>query len=281
MDALFALNAKCPHCFKSLMDTDVTLDNESSIKVDIKIQGEKSWLRLSSVWGSYNLESEKRLKSGDVVEFYCPHCSKSLALKDKCETCGSPKVELNLNTGGKVTICSKRGCTKHAIEIDNVKDFLRIASDHYSMEGYYSGQEATPSVKSVPQISKKVFINSFCPHCKASLVEDGVKILKVINDNGEAGMLYLSPYLNVFIHKSDVELSEGLAVKDAMCPSCNKSLMNKKLKCNVCSAPVVRIEVKAMNKIFPFDICSRKGCKWHGINEEDLKLMFLEDSDEW
>jgi hypothetical protein len=59
MDALFALDIKCPHCFKSLMDSKVTLDNEPSIKVDIKVDGEKSWLRLSSVWGRYTIEAEK------------------------------------------------------------------------------------------------------------------------------------------------------------------------------------------------------------------------------
>ncbi|MFH1223813.1 MAG: hypothetical protein V1647_05680, partial [Pseudomonadota bacterium] len=137
------------------------------------------------------------------------------------------------------------------------------------------------SIKVMPEISKKIYINSFCPHCKTSMVEDDLKVLKIVNDNGEAGMLYLSPYLNIFTHRADVELSEGLAVKDAMCPTCGKTLVDKKLKCQVCSAPIVRLDVKAMNKTFPFDLCSRKGCRWHGLREEDLKLMFLEDSDEW
>jgi len=281
MEALFAINVKCPHCFKSLMDPKITLDNEPSIKVDIKIRGEKSWLRLSSVWGSYTIQSERKINVGDVPEFYCPHCTKSLNLAIKCETCGSPKVELNLNTGGKIMICSKRGCKKHVIEIDNVKDFLRVANDEYRFDGHHESNVPTPSIKAMPEISKKVYVNSFCPHCKKSLIEDHVKVLKIINDNGENGMLYLSPYLNIFIHRSDVELSEGLAVQDAMCPSCGKSLMNDKIKCEICSAPVVRLDVKAMNKTFSFDICSRKGCKWHGLKEDDLKLMFLEDSDEW
>jgi hypothetical protein len=263
------------------MDSKVTLDNEPSIKVDIKVDGEKSWLRLSSVWGSYTIEAEKRIKKGDIAEFYCPHCSKSLNVTSKCETCGAPKIELNLNSGGKVSICSRRGCRRHAIEIDNVKDFLRIANDQYKFGGTYEENEPVPSIKAKPEVTKKVFINSFCPHCKKSLIEDNVKVLKIVNESGEAGMLYLSPYLNIFTHRSDVELSEGLAVKDAMCPSCGKSLVDKNVKCKVCNAPVVRIDVKAMNKVFPFDLCSRKGCKWHGIKEEDLKLMFLEDSDEW
>ena len=281
MESLFALNVKCPHCFTSLMDSTITLDNEPSIKLDIKIRGEKSWIRLSSVWGSYTIESERKLKKGDVAEFYCPHCSKSLEIQSKCEACGAPKVEMNLNTGGKVNICSKRGCKKHGIEIDNVRDFLRVANDQYRFGGDHDENGPAPSIKTMPEITKKVYIDSYCPHCKASLVEDNVKVFKIINDNGEAGMLYLSPYLNIFTHRSDLELSEGLAVKDAMCPFCNKSLIDKNIKCDVCASPVVRIEVKAMNKVFPFDICSRKGCKWHGIKEDDLKLMFLEDSDEW
>ena len=281
MDALFALEVKCPHCFKSLMDSTVLLDNEPSIKVEAKIRGEKSWVRLSSVWGSYTVESERKITAGDTVEFYCPHCSKSLNLQTKCESCGAPKVEINLNTGGKISFCSRRGCKKHAIEIDSVKDFLRIANEQFRFGGSQAENTPSPSIKVLPEISKKIFIDSYCPHCKASLVEDNVKILKIVNDNGESGMLYLSPYLNIFTHKSDLELSEGLAVKDALCPTCNKSLMDKNIKCDVCKAPVVRIDVKAMGKVFPFDICSRKGCKWHGIKEEDLKLMFLEDSDEW
>ncbi|MFH1223729.1 MAG: hypothetical protein V1647_05245, partial [Pseudomonadota bacterium] len=135
METLFVLNVKCPHCLKSLMDNAVTIDNEPSIKMDIKLKGETSWVRLSAVWGSYNIQSERKLNSGDIAEFLCPHCHKLLNIQQKCESCGAPKVEMNLNSGGSITVCSKRGCKKHAIEIDNVKDFLRIAEEQYNLTG--------------------------------------------------------------------------------------------------------------------------------------------------
>jgi hypothetical protein len=43
----------------------------------------------------------------------------------------------------------------------------------------------------------------------------------------------------------------------------------------------VQINVSAMSRMIDFYFCSRKGCKWHGLSNEDLNFIKLEDSAEW
>lgn len=282
MDVLVALNVKCPHCFTSLMDETVTLDNEPSIKVDGTIQGKKFWLRLASVWGSYAIQSEREIMKGDIVQVSCPHCSKSLSITSRCDLCGADKIEFFLKSGGAVHICSRRGCHKHSIEVENVKDFLRIANETYALQGNPFENEVFPgTVIKKDTAAKTVLLDTYCPHCNSALVKGNVETLQIINENDEEGLLCLSPYLNVFIHRTDVELAEGITAKNILCPECHQSLKSKDQTCETCGAPAVVFTVKAMQKKIPFSICSRKGCKWHGISSEDLKMVLLEDSDEW
>ena len=42
-----------------------------------------------------------------------------------------------------------------------------------------------------------------------------------------------------------------------------------------------RIALNVRNKMLDFYICSKKGCRWHGLNQEDINEIRLEDSMEW
>jgi len=51
--------------------------------------------------------------------------------------------------------------------------------------------------------------------------------------------------------------------------------------CPVCGSKVANILVTSSTKLVDFKFCSKAGCKWHGISEDDEKSIILEDSDEW
>ena len=69
-------------------------------------------------------------------------------------------------------------------------------------------------------------------------------------------------------------------VKDIKCCNCGTSLMEKDMKCPKCGSDVAKILVAAMSKMIDFYICSEKGCTWHGLSNEDLNQIILEDSEE-
>jgi hypothetical protein len=85
----------------------------------------------------------------------------------------------------------------------------------------------------------------------------------------------------VFSSKSTIFLPEDKAVKDLRCIHCDASLIEKGKDCESCGSPIARISVSARTKLIDFYICTKKGCKWHGLNQEDLYDIRLEDSLEW
>jgi rRNA maturation endonuclease Nob1 len=51
--------------------------------------------------------------------------------------------------------------------------------------------------------------------------------------------------------------------------------------CEKCGSPVAMIAISARSKLIDFYICSKKGCRWHGLSEDDIEEIKLEDSLEW
>ncbi|MEZ5084012.1 MAG: hypothetical protein R2750_11275 [Bacteroidales bacterium] len=128
-------------------------------------------------------------------------------------------------------------------------------------------------------IETGTFLQSYCPHCRKSLIVNDMLKLKIIN--GEEGFLLLSPYLNSFTSKSTIFLPEDKAVSDIKCFHCNTSLVETNKSCGSCKSPIARINVSASMKLVDFYLCTKKGCRWHGLSEEDLYSINLEESDEW
>jgi methionyl-tRNA synthetase len=127
------VNVKCPYCRQSLMDEEKIIDGLPSIKVFIQFNDKKGLLYLSAIYGSYTINSETHIPMDEIVLFFCPHCHSSLLTKNLCEKCNVPMAAFELKQGGKVQICSKRGCKKHMIEFSNLSQEISTFYDEYSV----------------------------------------------------------------------------------------------------------------------------------------------------
>ncbi len=285
---LVSVQLKCVHCGHLLMDEEHPIDNVPSIKVYLKIGDNEGYIWLSSIYGSYNLESNIEIKDGEIAQFKCPHCFHELKSAETCGECGAPMVDFHLFEGGKVSLCSRAGCKKHSIEFEDLATAMNHFYTEVEMQNSLSGdsKSAPRKVKTDKPEDKELlesgsFLNSYCPHCKMSLIMDDLLMLKVEKFDGEKGILYMSPHLNVFSHTTTVKIPENAPVKDIKCIHCDHSLVHTDMKCPKCESDLVRINVSAMRKLIDFYFCSRKGCVWHGLSDQDLNFIRLEDSQEW
>lgn len=283
-----SLNVKCPICGASFMDEEHLVDNEPSIKLKIKIRANEGAINLSSIYGSYNYVCSIDTPKGEIAEFSCPICSTKLPYSIECKLCKAPMITLNLDIEGKVCICSRAGCKNHNIEFD---DLTLALTRFYQEYGYIqdSSEEAREFTElKEPEIDEHMeiletgtFLHSYCPHCKRSLIDEDMLKLKIVNEKNELGYIMVSPFLNVFSSKSTIFLAEGKPVGDLRCYHCDKSLMMTEKKCSICGSQVARISISARSKLIDFYICSKKGCRWHGLSEDDINEIKLEDSIEW
>lgn len=131
------------------------------------------------------------------------------------------------------------------------------------------------------KIKSGTFLNSFCPHCNKELTSDNMLQLIVVNCDGTEGKLELSPYLNQFDKKTDIQLPEDKEVKDLKCPHCHKSLILESSLCGKCKSHVAGFLVGSANAKVPFLLCMKYGCHWHTLSKEGSDSIILDDSDEW
>lgn len=115
---IFPVTVSCSHCNHSLMDKTLLVDDYPSIKVTASFGRKHGWLRLSSLYGSYHVESEFEVPEREVVHFFCPHCHTEMAGAVPCPDCEAPMVTLLVRDGGVVQICSRRGCKYHMLDIN-------------------------------------------------------------------------------------------------------------------------------------------------------------------
>jgi methionyl-tRNA synthetase len=135
---MIQVNVKCPHCGKSLMDDQIKIDDHPSVKLNIQWGGERGRLRLSSLYGSYNIDSQLPVPEGEVAKFFCPQCNAELTSSRTCEQCNAAMVSMKFVEGGAVEICSRRGCRKHLIEFEDLQSELRAFYEKYSL--FFRGQ---------------------------------------------------------------------------------------------------------------------------------------------
>jgi len=125
------------------------------------------------------------------------------------------------------------------------------------------------------------FLHTYCPHCGGNLIKDNKIVLVAVNMEGEEGILELSPYLNVFEHRSTINIPPKMELKDLKCPYCKESIVHPEVRCGYCSSRTAQLMVAVVQKRVPFLICLREGCKWHGITPEDEKILIQDSNDEW
>lgn len=282
-----SLSLKCPHCSKSLMDSEVLVDNEASIALQIEITGTKGKINLSSIYGSFNYSSAIENPVGSIAVFSCLHCGKDIKSSSLCKLCNAPMASLVLDIGGKVSFCTRSGCQNHTVEIEDLDNALRKFHQVYGFES--SLPERKPGEihthvhvdEDLEIIEAGTFLQAYCPHCRKSLIEAEMLKLKLVNDKNESGDILLSPYLNVFSAKSTLFLTEGKPVGDLRCFHCDHTLMVEDKQCDSCGSPVCGVSISARSKLIDFFICSKKGCRWHGLSEEDINNIKLDESLEW
>jgi NADH:ubiquinone oxidoreductase subunit E len=117
---IFPIQVNCPRCNHSLMDYDYLIDGYPAIRVTMSFGREHGWLRLSSLYGSYNVDAEYEVPRDTVVNFFCPHCHAELRGAAACPECGAPMVSMIVRGGGVVQICSRRGCKCHMLDVNGV-----------------------------------------------------------------------------------------------------------------------------------------------------------------
>jgi ssDNA-binding Zn-finger/Zn-ribbon topoisomerase 1 len=287
---IISLKVKCPVCSASLMDKEQMVDNEPGIKLDISIGPKKGYIWLSSIYESYNYFADIDIPKNEIAVFHCPHCHSEIKSDDLCKTCHAPLVPFHLEDGGKVTICSRAGCKKHSVAFEDLSTALGYFYEKYTYTHsddiifsphHEEHKDDTDAEEDKEIIKTGTFLSAYCPHCRRSLIEDRMVKLKVENELGETGYLMLSPYLNVFTHKSTVKLPEKHPIKNIRCPHCDEPLFVDGKLCPVCNSEVAKVQVAAMTKMIDFYICSKKGCTWHGLSDEDIQSIVLEDSKDW
>jgi hypothetical protein len=290
-----SLKVKCPVCNKSLMDNEHKVDSEPSIKLAIKSGGKEGTIRLSSVYGSYNYLCDIDVPDQEIVSFFCPLCREELESAELCKSCDAPLVSLILDLGGKVSFCSRKGCQDHNVGFEDLTVALNKLYQEFGGQANIHKLKTTrdeiitpikTKSKSEAEDHKEIiesgsFLQIYCPHCKKSLIADGMMKLKIINENNEEGFFLSTPYLNVFTSRSTIYLPEEKEVKDIRCFHCDTSLKVPEKKCEKCGTTISKVIVGARTKMIDFYICNRKGCTWHGLNKNDLENIRLEDSLEW
>jgi len=167
----------------------------------------------SSIYGSYDYETNVDIPDNAIVRFFCPVCGKELKSESKCDVCNAPMIPINLEEGGRVRFCSRKGCTNHVIEFKNPELALKLLYDNYSYNNKNTNEINFKRIEEILKkqvkkdnaekeiISKGTYLYTYCPHCKHTLIKDNMIELAIINKDGEKGILRLSPYLNVFSHE--------------------------------------------------------------------------------
>jgi len=114
---IFPIEVSCARCNHSLMDSRHVIDGYPPIKVTVSFGNKHGWMAISSLYGSYKVESEYDIPDDTVVDMFCPHCNAELIGSSKCGDCTAPMVPMIVRGGGVVQICSRRGCKGHLLDL--------------------------------------------------------------------------------------------------------------------------------------------------------------------
>ncbi len=111
-----------------------------------------------------------------------------------------------------------------------------------------------------------------CFHCGKNLMDKGFQIdihpsVKVIIEyKGKKGALHLSSRYGSHNVDSEIDVPNGKIAR-LFCPHCESELRSSR-SCYECNAPMITFESELGGYL---RICSRKGCKKHVIEFENLE----------
>ena len=129
---MIRLNVECPHCKHSLLDKTYKIDGHPSARILFECKGKKDELYLSSLYESYNSRIPSFVSEGDILMLFCPWCKASLMSTRTCDKCNAQMALMNLVNGGKIQICSRKGCKKHFLEFEDLETELKTFYNIYS-----------------------------------------------------------------------------------------------------------------------------------------------------
>jgi len=129
---MISLKVKCPLCHQSLMDYTHFLNAKPSIKLTIEAGGKHGVINLCSTYGCYEKSSNIELVKDEIARLICPHCNKPLPSSAVCEDCQAPILDFSIEKGGRVHVCSRIGCKKHAVSFEDIYTTLTsFYEEHY------------------------------------------------------------------------------------------------------------------------------------------------------
>jgi len=133
-------------------------------------------------------------------------------------------------------------------------------------------------------MTKVVSLTTKCPHCDASLMDEGLLInnrptikLLIHTTIGQKGFINLSSIYGDYNFSSEFQIKEGEVVK-FFCTHCNESLFRKKIECDICGAPIVSLNCNIGGRV---SLCARSGCKNHYVVFEDLDTTIRKFYDDY
>ncbi|KAA0248927.1 MAG: hypothetical protein EDX89_24400 [Acidobacteria bacterium] len=120
---MLVLTLCCPQCHAGL-----TEGNRVRLDGHVRRTHQHGEVSLSALFGDRRVEADLALEDGDVVDLACPKCEASLMLPLVCKLCGAPMASLDVEKGGYLEFCSRRGCKAHALggtgSIDDMMSLL-------------------------------------------------------------------------------------------------------------------------------------------------------------
>jgi NADH:ubiquinone oxidoreductase subunit E len=119
-ETVFPINVSCPRCNRGFADPDHPIDGIPSIHVTASFARKHGSFRFSALYGSYNIVTDHDIPMDTELNFFCPYCHSELFGGAACPSCGAHMIPMLLRGGGVVTICSRRGCKEHFLDLDGV-----------------------------------------------------------------------------------------------------------------------------------------------------------------
>ena len=68
-ERIFPIDVSCPHCNHSFKDETFAIDGYPSLKVNVAMNHQQGWIRLSCLYGSYSISTEFEIPKGTVATF--------------------------------------------------------------------------------------------------------------------------------------------------------------------------------------------------------------------
>ncbi len=116
-ERIFPVDVKCPHCDKSFKDEAFIIGGYPSLKINVAMDHTQGWMRMSSLYGFYDVWTEYAIPEDMIVSFVCPHCNSEIPGNSSCPECEAPMIPMPVEGGGIIKICARRGCKNRMLDL--------------------------------------------------------------------------------------------------------------------------------------------------------------------